>query len=294
MSEEQIRPGALPSLTVLRAFEATVRLGSVSAAADELHFTHGAVSRHVRSLEELLGRRLLERRNRGVHPTPDARRLAAEVAQALDDVQGALRRAAQPHRRTLVLSCEPTLLMRWLIPRLPRLAGAAPGVTCQLVAAGGPVAFAREGVDLALRRDDFDIDPALHVADLAQEVTGPVCAPQLAEGAADPGSVSRMTLLDTGTRPDAWEQWAARAGVDLGGARRQRFEHFYLTLQAAGAGVGVAIASELMARDDLASGQLVAPYGFAPNGSRYVLLSPEPLAAPGEAVLAWLHDAIAA
>lgn len=291
MPQEHVR---LPSLTVLRAFEATVRLGSVSAAAHELHFTHGAVSRHVRSLEDLVGRRLLERRNRGVHPTPDARRLADEIAEALDALHGALRRAGHPHGRTLVLSCEPTLLMRWLIPRLPRLAVAAPDVTCQLVAAGGPVAFAREGVDLALRRDDFEIGPELHVADLAQEVTGPVCAPRLAEQAASPERLTALTLLDAGTRPDAWDGWAARAGVDLGGARRQRFEHFYLTLQAAAAGVGVAIASELMARDDLASGQLVAPYGFSPDGSRYVLLSPEPLAGPGEAVLAWLRDAIAA
>ena len=37
----------LPPLNALRAFEATARLGSVAAAAAELHVTHGAVSRQV-------------------------------------------------------------------------------------------------------------------------------------------------------------------------------------------------------------------------------------------------------
>ena len=42
----------LPPLNALRAFEAAARLGSLSRAADELHVTHGAVSRQVRLLEE--------------------------------------------------------------------------------------------------------------------------------------------------------------------------------------------------------------------------------------------------
>ncbi|MFU1925377.1 LysR family transcriptional regulator, partial [Klebsiella pneumoniae] len=35
----------LPSLNALRAFEAAARLHSISLAAEELHVTHGAVSR---------------------------------------------------------------------------------------------------------------------------------------------------------------------------------------------------------------------------------------------------------
>ena len=45
----------LPSLTALRAFEATARLSSVTRAAEELHVTQSAVSRHLRTLEEELG-----------------------------------------------------------------------------------------------------------------------------------------------------------------------------------------------------------------------------------------------
>jgi DNA-binding transcriptional LysR family regulator len=292
MSEQD--HGARPSLTVLRAFEATVRLGSVTGAARELHFTHSAVSRHVRALEFALGRELFERRNRGIHPTPAARRLAAGVADGLALLDRHLERArVSEDHDAIVLSCEPTLLMRWLIPRLPRLATLAPGMSCRLVAAGGPVAFARDGIDIALRREDFWIAPDLHKAVLMDEHIGPVCRPDVGSGLREPADLGGHTLLHTQTRPDAWQSWARATGNEVIGVRDEQFEHFYLMLQAASAGLGVALASRAMVVDDLAAGQLIAPLGFVADGSRYQLLSP---IAFGEspkhaAVLQWLKVA---
>src|SRR5262252_218553 len=51
----------LPPLQTLRAFEATGRLLSMTLAAEELHVTHGAVSRHIRTLEDDLGIPLFRR-----------------------------------------------------------------------------------------------------------------------------------------------------------------------------------------------------------------------------------------
>ena len=45
----------LPPLQTLRAFEATGRRLSMTLAADELHLTHGAVSRQIKALEDHLG-----------------------------------------------------------------------------------------------------------------------------------------------------------------------------------------------------------------------------------------------
>jgi LysR family transcriptional regulator, glycine cleavage system transcriptional activator len=110
----------IPSLAVLRAVEATVRHGSVSRAARELIVTDGAVSRAVREFEADLGFALFERRSRLIVATPTARRLADEVRIALDHLGGAVARARRSGSPTgpLVLSCEPTFLIRWLIPRL--------------------------------------------------------------------------------------------------------------------------------------------------------------------------------
>ncbi|MDE2298942.1 MAG: LysR family transcriptional regulator, partial [Burkholderiales bacterium] len=70
------------SLNALRAFEATARLRSFSAAADELSVTHGAVSRHIRMLEVSLGWPLLQRTAQGAMPTPEGQRLADGLSTA--------------------------------------------------------------------------------------------------------------------------------------------------------------------------------------------------------------------
>jgi DNA-binding transcriptional LysR family regulator len=266
----------LPPLGTLVAFEATVRHASVSRAAAELHLTHGAVSRQVQQLERALGVTLFDRRNRAVVPTPAATAFAENVADALDLLSAAARRlraATQP--APLVLSCEPTLLMRWLIPRLPALAASAPELNLHLVASGGPVPFERESIDVAIRRNDFELPDGLPSFELFDELVGPVCTPGLAEGVRTAADLARLPRLHTRTRPTAWSDWASRHRDNgrIPAGSEQTFEHFYLSLQAAASGLGVAIGPLALVRDDLAAGRLVAPFGFVPDGSRYLLLT---------------------
>ncbi|GGT17047.1 LysR substrate-binding domain-containing protein [Streptomyces purpureus] len=275
----------LPPPNTLMPFEAVVRHGSVSAAAQELHVTHGAVSRQVRNLERALGVVLFERSARSLRPTPQARELAAVVRDALDRIDTAARRIARREDADsgpLTLSCEPTLLMRWLIPRLPGLAVHAPGVTVHLSAGGGPVSFApdrHDGVDVAIRRNDFPFPEQVSRAPLFTERTGPVCRPDLAARLTDPSRLATTTLLHTRTRPRAWDDWFRAAGLAAdaaAGAGHQHLEHFSLTLQAAESGLGVAIGPYALVRDDIERGRLAAPYGFVPDGSSYHLLSRRP------------------
>ncbi|MFD4370574.1 LysR substrate-binding domain-containing protein [Streptomyces sp. NPDC058486] len=259
---------SLPPLNTLLPFEVTVRHASMTAAAQELHVTHGAVSRQIQNLERHLGTALFERRTRALRPTPEAHRLAAAVRNALDEIEAATRQIS--HRAPtgpLTLSCEPTLLMRWLIPRLPDLAEHVPDVTVHLSAGGGPVAFERDNIDLAIRRDDFPFPENITRTRLFAEHIGPVCRPDLA-----PSDVPNAPLLHTATRPGAWDDWRRITGMKAEPASQQTLEHFYLTLQAATAGVGIAIAPYAVARDDLARGTLTAPFGFTPDGTSYHLL----------------------
>lgn len=285
----------LPPLTTLLPFEATVRHASMTRAAEELHVTHGAVSRQVQNLERALGTPLFERGPRSLRPTPQARRLAAAVREALDLLESAAREVSGRDRDAgpLALSCEPTLLMRWLIPRLPDLAARHPGLTVHLSAGGGPVAFARDTVDAALRRDDFPVPEGVSRVPLFEERIGPVCRPELA---ARVRSGAPLTLLHAGTRPGAWEDWRRLTGRTVPAVAEQTFEHFYLALQAAVAGVGVAIGPYALVHDDLVRGQLAAPYGFVADGTDYGLLSPRP---PGRdpriaVLLGWLREQAAA
>ncbi|MEV3857405.1 LysR family transcriptional regulator [Streptomyces sp. NPDC050095] len=260
----------LPPLGTLQPFEATVRHTSMTAAARELHVTHGAVSRQIRSLERALGVELFVRGPRTLTPTPAAHRLAAVVRDALDRIDTAAREIARrPPAGPLTLSCEPTLLMRWLIPRLPDLARHAPDVTVHLSAAGGPVHFERDGIDLAIRRDDFPFAPDTHSVPLFAEYIGPVHRP---------GAPHADVLLHTATRPGAWADWHERTGrAAPPAASEQTLEHFSLTLQAAVAGVGTAIGPYALVHDDLERGTLTAPYGFVADGTAYHLLGRRPL-----------------
>ncbi|MCX4879288.1 LysR family transcriptional regulator [Streptomyces sp. NBC_00201] len=261
-------------MNTLLPFEATVRHASMTAAAQELHVTHGAVSRQVQNLERALGTSLFERQTRTLRPTPQARQLAAIVRDALDQIDAVARQIS--HRTPagpLTLSCEPTLLMRWLIPRLPDLAVDVPDVAVHLSAGGGPVFFERDNIDLAIRRDDFPFPEEASWTHLFAERIGPVCRPDLATRLTGAAGVWQVALLHTATRPQAWDDWRRITGMKAEPASQQTLEHFYLTLQAAAAGVGVAIAPYAVVRDDLERGQLVAPFGFVPDGTSYHLLS---------------------
>lgn len=287
----------LPSLLALRCFEAAARHENFSRAAAELHLTPGAISRAVGLLEDELGVALFARRSRRVFLTDAGRTLARAVGEGLGTMRtavAALRATARQERRW-VLSCEPTLLMRWLIPRWPDFQARHPELDVHLVAGGGPVAFA-SGIDLAIRRDDFPWPAHYHAEPLFTEKVGPVCRPdKVPAWFSQKQGVATLkphaARLHTRTRPRAWQQWAAAAGQPAPDAAGQTFEHFYFSLQAAVAGLGVAIGPWQLVRDDIASGVLTAPLGFVEDGSSYKLLSPHPVN-PGSAqadLLAWLQ-----
>jgi DNA-binding transcriptional LysR family regulator len=288
---------ALPSLMALRCFEAAARHEHFSRAADELHLTHGAVSRAVRLLEDDLGVALFERRSRRVFLTDAGRKLA----QAVHDGLHLMRQAAHEVRtdaaraQRWVLSCEPTLLMRWLIPRWPDFQATHPRIDIHLAAAGGPFSF-DHGIDIAIRRNDFAWPAGYYAERLFTERVGPVCRPDRVDtwfsGGGDGRALTRgAPRLHTRTRPDAWKEWAAAAHQPAGSGRGQMFDHFYFSLQAAVAGLGVAIGPWHLVRDDLESGVLVAPMGFVEDGSHYCLLTPEPVkdASAQSALLDWLR-----
>lgn len=258
----------LPSLNALKFFEATARHLNMVKAAQELCVTHGAVSRQITQLESRLGVLLFVRRNRTIFLTAAGERLFATcqaVFAQLDETMAAITQSSE--LKPLVVSCEPTIAMRWLMARLPDFQALHPHIVVHLFAAGGAVSFAEKGIDLAIRRNDFASD--CYVEKLADELMGPVCAPSLADVA-----LTGAVRLHAQTRPMAWADWCVRTHHNESNlAGELQFEHFYLSLQAASAGLGVAMASKFMVEQDLAEGRLIAPFGFVEDGSSYSLMS---------------------
>lgn len=276
--EKSTFEGRVPPLNSLRVFEAAARHKSFVRAAHELHVTHGAVSRQIKQLESMLEVELFERRNRAVFLTQQGTVLFDACADAMGRLAKAFRKIKTPaDRLPLVVSCEPTIAIRWLIPRLAAFSARYPEHQIHLLTAGGKVDFVRDRVDIALRRNDFNWGDQCHAEPVAPEMVGPVCAPALAAAVATGGdSCQALKLLHTRTRESAWQRWRGVSNHAIKAEGAEHFEHFYLSLQAASAGLGVAIGSVYMVGDDLREGRLVAPFGFVPDGSEYVLLSPVP------------------
>ncbi|MCD9028549.1 LysR family transcriptional regulator [Luteimonas sp. BDR2-5] len=267
----------LPPLTALRAFEAAARLGSIGRAAAELHVTHGAVSRQIKALEAHLDLPLFQRDGRGVRLTPAGERLRDAAGSAFAQLQAsvrALRRDATP--QALVLGCPGSLLARWVIPRLDRLARDLPGLRLHLSAHEGDFDPALPDLDAALLIGQPPWPPGWRVRTLADERIGPVLSPRhprfdaLAHAPAD--ALLQEPLLHTASRPQAWPQWAARQGLDPAGLRMGTgFEHLYYLLEAAASGLGVAIAPAQLVADDIDAGRLAAPWGFVGTGAHWCL-----------------------
>lgn len=261
----------LPSLDDLRAFEVVARLGSVRAAAGELNLTHGAVSRRITKLSSDLDIRLVEPLGRGIKLTDEGAELAAAATSALSVVSAVLARLHASHvQRPIVVSCERSIAMRWLIPRLSKFQIQHPEVDLHLSVGGGSFDFARDHITLALRRLDFAIDSKWQVEELFQEEVGPVLHPASAERFLQGDYVA----LAARTRPDAWQKWLdANPQVPKPGSTRF-FDHHFLMVEAALAGLGVCMCPKIIAIDDVRKGRLAAPRGFMPDGSRYGLIRP--------------------
>lgn len=260
----------IPSLDDLRAFEATARLGSVRLAADALALTHGAVSRRITKLADDIGVKLFEKSGRGLRLTPAGETLNLTLGRFFGELAATVQslRAANAEQSALVLSCEPSVAMRWLIPRLGSFQQAHPNIALHLSVGGGPVDFRRDRVNLAIRRLDFAVPEAWNVRRLFPEKVGPVMRPDLVP-VFEHGD---YLALGSKTRPDAWAQWlkahpSARRPTEI-----RYYDHHSLIVEAASAGLGVALSPLVLATDDVERGRLAAPSGFDPDGSQYGLI----------------------
>lgn len=284
------------SLNALRAFEATARLRSFSAAADELSVTHGAVSRHIRMLEDALGLLLLQRTAQGAIPTAEGQRLADGLSTAFGLIESSVE---QLKPGPLTLACSESIMMHWLLPRLNRFKRAHPEVDLRFNMSHGPVDFARDNVSVAIRLSTIEAPKEVVRTDVAPEWVGPVCSPEYLrqkriESAHD---LARARLMISRTRPSAWEDWARCSHQpDLDLRVDESFDHFYLLIQGARCGLGLANVPRMLVRDDLTSGTLVAPLGFVRGPNRLCIwIAPHLSRRPDVVKLVdWLHDELRA
>jgi DNA-binding transcriptional LysR family regulator len=287
----------LPPLNAVRAFEATARLNSVSLAAEQLNVTHGAVSRQLKVLEEHLGVALFVKDGRGLKLTDAGVRLRDVSADAFDRLRGVCAELSHGGADApFVLGCSGSLLARWFIPRLGRLNADLPDLRLHLSAGEGDLDPRRPGLDALLIFAEPPWPADMQVFELARERIGPVMSPRYAQfEQLRRAPVQRLLdepLLQTTSRLQAWPTWAIENGIDPHELNYgQDFEHLYYLLEAAVAGLGVAIAPEPLVAEDLKAGRLAAPWGFSETPAQLALWVPK-RAADGRAqdLARWLKQ----
>lgn len=243
--------------------------------------THGAVSRQLKVLEEHLGLSLFVKDGRGIKLTDAGVRLrdaSFEAFERLRDVCGELTQSSDD--APFVLGCSGSLLARWFIPRLGRLNADLPDLRLHLSAGEGDLDPRRPGLDALLVFAEPPWPADMQVYELASERIGPVMSPRFAHyealREAPAQALLGEALLHTTSRPQAWPNWAQHHGIEAGALKYgQGFEHLYYLLEAAVAGLGVAIAPQPLVTEDLRGGRLVAPWGFSETPAHLALWLPK-------------------
>jgi DNA-binding transcriptional LysR family regulator len=250
-------------LTALRAFESASRLLSFKAAAEELSVTPTAISHQVRSLEDWLGVALFERLPRQVRLTEGGERLfrslhgaLLEVAQSVDTLR------PQRNASTLTLSTTAAFAALWLVPRLGRFYAQHPNINVRLDTHCEVIDLHQDAsVDLVLRYslDDY---PNLYGLCLFDESFGVYGSPeQVALAARRTPTLISVRWHNSKLYAHGWQAWCARAGehwLNQHPVNREYDEEHY-ALQAAIAGQGLVLASNILVSESVASG-LLLPY----------------------------------
>lgn len=256
------------SLNALKFFYYVAMLRNVTRASEKLCVTQSAVSKQIKNLEDMLEIALFDRVGKNLILTADGEVLFAccqQVFNRLDDCLNELK-SQQSHKKQLVLSCEPTISMKWLIPRLARFNQLGYGFEIVLLTAGGAVDFQSQGVDIALRRNDFDWGADIYHEKIVDEYIVAV---------RNPNTPDNKTLLLSSSRPNLWQHLSKSRLIsdEILSYEHLVLEHFYLCIEACLVGLGTAIVSIFTIEKELSHEFLELVHPPVADSSSYHLLS---------------------
>lgn len=281
-----LRP-ATPPLNALRAFEAAARLGSFARAADELSVTPGAISQQVVNLEASLGMALFDRNGPKLSLRETGRAYLPSLRRALDEIEAATLDLVTHGvgERRLLIGALHTIASSWLIPRLYRFQNENPDIRPVIETLALNFATPERSPVLADRLLDVGLYfgdgswPGVRSDKILDEIQVVVAKPGYVwtNDSNDPdGLIAHYPRLVHNTRPKAWHDWALANGVAMAGAPGPGFEHFFMLIEAAKAGLGLALLPHVLIEEPLADGSLeIVCDAKLESAGAYYLITPE-------------------
>ncbi|MGM0562275.1 MAG: LysR substrate-binding domain-containing protein [Pseudomonadota bacterium] len=296
----------LPPLATLRAFEAAARHLSFKNAARELGVTPTAVSHQIRLLEETCGRELFRRQPRPLTLTGVGERLYPVLRQGFDSFASAFASISQDiENAPLRVTSTNAFASRWLIPRLPLWRGSYPDIPLEVIGTDAVLDLRGGEADVALRYA-ATMPRDLAGQELFRDSFFPVCTPDLLKATGRPPRVAELLsypllhfewMKSDPVTPN-WQRWLATARTidpdlpEMNLAWSLSFREELHGIEAAIAGQGIAICSNIVVSGELESGTLVKAHDLSLPGFGYYLVhTPEHPRLPAiSAFAAWMRS----
>jgi len=293
-------------LSDLWVFRAAARLGSLTAAAQRLGVTQGAISQRVLRLEARLETQLFLRQKGRIVLTESGKSLLLAMTQVAQVLNDSLSRIERVRRNAIIVSCVPSLATEWLVPHLDKFYQLYPDVEVFVRSEMVPTTaerFEDDGIDLVI---DYQPHTPAGVVELFQmrEFVFPVCSPRYRDLLREENRQDVPVILQDdqsswdGPSDFEWRNWRAAAKSGWPG-RPVAVRHFNLAILAYHAAMcdqGVAIGRAVLISRLLSKGELVAALDVPPvPGSVYRVLTNRPGSAnsPVRRFAKWCHDAMA-
>lgn len=252
----------LPSLRALHYFHQAATHSSFSLAAQKLNVTHSAISHQIRQLEGWMGKPLFLRTNGRVKLTAHGETLLQSCQSAFSELTETCGHIRADEAHQLRLSCAPSFLSQWLIPRLGSFYRLHPDIELQFQPLGDIDQLRNGMADVLILSYSQPLDSDIKATLIDDDYIGPLCSPQLATAFTGEPDFFALPLLHADTKRHAWAEWAEKSGVRGNFDAGRRFDNLTLAIQAARNGLGIIMAPRLLVAQELESGTLVAPYGF--------------------------------
>jgi LysR family glycine cleavage system transcriptional activator len=288
----------IPSISVLRCFEAAAKHQSFTAAAEELGLTQSGVSRQVKELEDQIGAALFRREGRGIRLTHAGQSLAdglfSDLARLRRTVSQAV--AAGETQELLTIAALPTFATRWLVPRLGDFKAKRENLDVMVYSRSEPFDLVEQSFDVAIHFGTNDW-PGAKLTPLCPEDLVVVASPTLIESCqvASTEDIFNMPLLHMTSRAHLWRVFQKTVpNVATSVQKGSYFDQFSLVIAAAMSGMGAAILPTYLIESELGSGALIQLANVADGSGQnyYVALPTGELNPAANEFLSWIRKQV--
>jgi len=272
----------IPTISELRAFEASARCGSFTAAAHELDLSQSAISKQIQQLELTLGRDLFNREKQRISLTAAGELYVESVRDVLNRLEWATQTAyTAGDIGPLKIASTPAFAIRWLIPNLRNFTEAHNEIEVEIVSNMSSrvrtFSLAEDLVDLAIQYNGYSFPGGRSVRLFEEEVVV-VASPDYRDEVQlfFPQDLKRARLLNQSTRPLQWSLWFRKLKIDVDdNISGPVFDQLLMTIEAAVCGHGVALVPSFLVRNEIRQGMLCNLFNEAYSfGSAYHLVIP--------------------